>query len=113
MFARVREVWVALLLLHLCFKYCFVSIDPLVLRHRLEDVLVRDVHRAFQGQLDLEVLANELSQRLVLEDVQFGRLIVVENLQLDRVVLHAVLYALRINDRRFVFRCVDQVEEGK
>ena len=99
MLARVREVWVALLLLHLCFKYGFVSIDPLVLRHRLEDVLVGDVHCAFQGQLYLEVLADELSQRLVLEDVQLGRLIVVEDLQLDRVVLHAILYALRVNDR--------------
>ena len=48
MLARVREVWVALLLLHLCFKYGFVSIDPLVLRHRLEDELVGNVHCAFQ-----------------------------------------------------------------
>ena len=58
MLANVTEVRIALLLLHLCFKYGLVSIDPLVLRHCLEVVLVWNVRCALQGQFDLEILAD-------------------------------------------------------
>ena len=107
----VRKVRIPLLLPHLRFKYGFIRVDPLVLSHRLECVLFGDVRRAFDAELDLEVLADEFPQSFVLQNVQLRSLVVVQDRELYRVVLHAVLDSFRVDDGRVVLRSVDQIEE--
>ena len=98
MFTDILEVRVALLLLLLCFIHSLVSVYPLVNCLRLEGVLVGDLGRLFQTELNFKVLANQLSERLVLQDVQFGSFVEVEDFEHDGVVLHAILDTFGVDD---------------
>ena len=113
MLTDILEVRVALLLLLLCFIRSLVSVYPLVNRLRLEGVLVGDLGRPLQTQLNFQVLANQLSERLVLQDVELGGFVKVEDFERDRVVLHAVLDTLGVDNGRFVLRGIDKVEKRK
>lgn len=98
MLSNILKIGVSLLLLYLCFKHGSFGIDPLILGHCLECVLVRDVYGPLQTQPHLQVLADQLSERLVLQNVQLSGLVVVEDLEVHRVVLHTVLDTLRVDN---------------
>lgn len=111
MVTLVREVGIFVFLDDLRLKRGCFGIEPLVLGHSLVGKLFWDFGGSLDLEGDLKILADQLIQSLVLKNLELFGLVIVQQLQHETVVLHALLDSFGVNNWRLVLWSVAQIED--